>query len=176
MNIFKRMTEHLRQFRVAIWAKRNLNYNTKTNEFHFTDNQLRILKEYEEEHRIYKISRQSGKTTICKTELLYNACTVPNSIHFVFHPTISAAKHFKDSVFELLVNSQKTDLMIQNSQTKITLANRSEIYFLQNTSQFPRGFNIADRKRFVYCDDVRDLNVIVKFAETIQAKLLAFYT
>lgn len=175
MNIFQYMTKQCNKNRVLIWANKNIIYNSGTKEFHFTKAQKEVLMEYDDQHRIYKMRRQSGKSTLCLTECIYNAIKSPNSLNMIFTPSVTQCINLKDRMIELLRSSNMIQYVIQSSRTKITLSNGSEIYFLSN-KEFSRGISRNNRKVFIYCDEISNLSDIITLSETINAKLLALYT
>lgn len=175
MNIFQYMLSQSDKSRVILWANKNITYNPGTKEFHFTKAQKDILKEYEDKHRIYKMKRQSGKSTICLTECLYNAKKHPNSLNIIFTPSLTTSFNLKDRLIKMIQDSNMIDSVVQNSRTKITFSNGSEIYFLSSKESI-RGIARNNRHIFIYCDEIRDLSDIITLSDTINAKLLALYT
>ena len=178
MNIFQQLQKIETENKVIRWVRDNLVLNSHTKEFHFTEAQRSVLIDYQDNERYYKMNRQSGKTTLLKCECLYHAFKHPYSVHIVFGMSRTQASRLCSDYVETLTASGMANKIIQNSMYKITLENRSEIYFVTPAGfdQQSSNINMRDKKRFVYCDEINEIVPRLAYARTIKAKFLAFTT
>ena len=176
MNIFHLLKESQEKNRVIRWIHKYLVLNAQTREFHFTEAQRGVLQDHGDKERYYKMNRQSGKSTLLKSECLYYAFKHAYSVHLIFAPSRTQASAMCTSFFETLTASGLAHRIIQRSVYKITLDNHSEILFVTPVGfeQTSCGINMKDKKRFVYCDEVTDVSPRLAYARMINARFLAF--
>lgn len=178
MNIFQYLQKVESDNKIIRWVRDNLVLNSLTKEFHFTEAQRGVLIDHQDNERYYKMNRQSGKTTLLKCECLYHAFKNPYSVHIVFSMSRTQASRLCNDYADTLTESGLATKIIQRNSFKITLENRSEIYFVTpiGFEQQSCSINIRDKKRFVYCDDINEIVPRLSYARTIQARFLAFST
>lgn len=183
MNVFEYLQKERIDRQLIRWIKKELVLNPHTEEFHFTENQEAILKEYHEKERYYKMSRGSGKTTLIEATCLYHAETVPNSLHIIFLSKGFAANFFKEDMLTLLKASGKESHIAKNCASNslkyIRLNNGSTIYFATSSVTEKIGGIIDMRNStqlFVYCDDLSNVEQQLFFARMHDANFLAFST